>query len=363
MTNPSYMVLLFVFLFWSCLADAQSQQPLGATDASDPSSTDSIKSIFSSFSGQGSLSYTLASPTGCCESTCALGFCNGFTIPGPIATGSPSQTTAAPAPGITDHRGPHPSGRSIPVPDVCSGRPSSINPCACGGCGFKTTTLMSTYPAHHTGAGILASASSIVSPKASESDYNLVQVFNTNDFSGSNHDTLPIIVQDGTQNPVSLIADIDLDVLDNYISTALVEQLGLSSLTATLPTPQQQEVSLGEANNTPTVTPHAKITLNFLAGQAAALKKFAGVEFSVFDLPTVAKGTPDQWEPELFLGVRFLRAVGALGLTAEFAGNGVVDGVPVLVRDMSFVDDQGRDIDVDGHVIVQKVIKDIKDEL
>ncbi|KAI1609915.1 hypothetical protein EDD36DRAFT_59867 [Exophiala viscosa] len=367
MNNPSNMALLSLVLFWICLTDAQAQQPLSPKGTTNPSSTDSIKSIFSSFNDQGSLSYTLAAPTRCCDASCALGFCNGFTIPAPIAAGSPSQLTAASAPGITAFRGHHPAGRpGIPIPDVCSG--SSVNPCVCDPmCRIRTTTFMSAYPKHHatpTATTIPDSTSSIAEPKPSE--YDLVQAFHANDFSGSNQDTLPIIVQDSVRNPVSLIADIDLDVLDNYISTALIDKLGLFSSIVTLPTSQQKVVTLGEANNTFTVTPHATLMLNFLAGQTDALKKFADVDFNVFDLSdakATAGGSANTSKPELFLGVRFLRAIGALSLTPEFAGNGVVDGVPVLVRDMSFVDDQGRDIDVERNLIVKKRVEDVKDEL
>ena len=62
--------------------------------------------------------------------------------------------------------------------------------------------------------------------------------------------------------------------------------------------------------------------------------------FNVFDLPLAdLKG---KWEPELFLGVTFLRQARALALTKDFAGQGAVPGVPVLARDV-VVSDEGWD--------------------
>lgn len=228
------------------------------------------------------------------------------------------------------------------------------------------TSFVTEFPTattHHSAPTVTAAASGAGSSSVpATGEYDLVQAFHANDFSGANQDTLPIIVQDHSGNPVSLIADINLDVADNYISQALVAKLGLASSTVSLSSQKQQVVTLGEANDTFSVTPHATISLNLLAGPAAALKKFGDVEFRVFDLPTPkAKGDGISWEPELFLGVRFLRAVGALGLTADFAGNGVVDGVPVLVRDLAFVNSQGRDVDVNGRVLGAE--EDRKDEL
>ncbi|KAL6240811.1 hypothetical protein RBB50_012226 [Rhinocladiella similis] len=57
------------------------------------------------------------------------------------------------------------------------------------------------------------------------------------------------------------------------------------------------------------------------------------------------------FKPELYLGVTFLRQAGALRLTDSFAGQGAVDGVPVLLRrfDVRARDDDGFARNRQGH--------------
>lgn len=207
-----------------------------------------------------------------------------------------------------------------------------------------------------TSAGHVKQAT-VATPTASvPAAFDMVQVFHDDELVGNNQDTLPILVQDGSGEPISLIANIDLDVTENYMSQAMLTKLGLSSTTP-VPTSAQHNVLLGQGNNTLRFTAQWKTSLNLLAGPSTRLKQFANVEFHVFELPP-SPATGDDWEPELFLGMAFLRAAGALTLSADFSGQGVVDGVPVLVRDMSFVDKTGREVDANGHPVNAKVVRD-----
>lgn len=74
--------------------------------------------------------------------------------------------------------------------------------------------------------------------------------------------------------------------------------------------------------------------MDLLTGPKDALKQFANVEFNIFDLPSPFKGHNVMWEAEVFLGVNFLRNAGALRLADGFAGNGALEGLSVLVREI-----------------------------
>jgi hypothetical protein len=141
-----------------------------------------------------------------------------------------------------------------------------------------------------------------------------------------------------SEEPVTLLADIDLTLTENYISSGILKALGVSS---TSPHPHQV-LAIAEADRriaalgTPAlkVTPHANVSLDFLAGPKDALKEFADVKFNVFDLPPPSKEGTVVWQPEVLLGVAFLRDAAALRLAEDFAGNSAFEGVPVLVRGM-----------------------------
>lgn len=164
-------------------------------------------------------------------------------------------------------------------------------------------------------------------------DFELTAYFHTSELAGMNQDVLPIVVESRSKAPVTLLADIDLALTENYMSSFFLEALNLSDSTTALPpsTPPQEPVRLG-IDGYP-VTPHSTITLTFLAGPPQALKTFQAVPFNVFDMPgvEVLKG---KWQPEVFLGVTFLRQAMALTLAQDFAGQGAVAGIPLLARDV-----------------------------
>jgi hypothetical protein len=174
----------------------------------------------------------------------------------------------------------------------------------------------------------------------SDSGSDFLTQFHARELTGQNQDTLPMIVENGNHDPTTLIADIDLALTESYISGDMLSVLGLvdnttkTGLTTSIPTKDRQQVALGIDGYL--VTPTGRIELDILIGSVEALRHFRGVVFNVFEFPE----TGGTWQPEVFLGVDFLRRAGALRLAEGFAGNGVVEGVPVLVREVGVVDEK-----------------------
>lgn len=199
-----------------------------------------------------------------------------------------------------------------------------------------TTTITGRAPPAATAKGSAKEADS-----ASDSqhlDFELTTYFHTGELAGQNQDVLPVVVETRSKDPVTLLADVDLALTENYISSFFVAALNLTSSTTPLPkTPGQQPVALGI--DAFLVTPHSSIALTLLAGPTQALKTYPDVRFNVFDLPVdQLKG---KWEPEVFLGVTFLRQARALALATDFAAQGAVPGVPLLARDVVVSDAGG----------------------
>lgn len=162
------------------------------------------------------------------------------------------------------------------------------------------------------------------------------EAFHTFELAGQDQDTIPIIVENNSGEPVTLLADIDLALTENYISSGMLQALGISSKSSrqlvSIAKPDQRVAAIG--NQALKVTPNAKITFDILAGPSSALRRFTNVKFNVFDVATTPKGGSMSWESELFLGVTFLRDADALRLSEEFSGNPALEGLPVLVRSM-----------------------------
>jgi hypothetical protein len=156
--------------------------------------------------------------------------------------------------------------------------------------------------------------------------------FHAVELAGFDQDTLPIIVTNATGEPVTLLAGIDLNLTENYISSGMLTALGLSSpRVVNIAKPDQKAAALGaEALK---VTPYAKVSLDFLTGAQAVLKHFTDVEFDVFELSSYPEGHV-VWQPDVYLGVAFLTDALALRLADGFAGSPAIEGLPVLVRSL-----------------------------
>ena len=343
------------------LKNSQVQQP-------DPSVASSIKSIFSSLSAPPTSS---TSSNACCAPSCALGRCNDYFTPvvtapptaGHTVTASPAIVTSScctagcPDGACQRARFPWQPDRAFPD-DGCSDRGgcTSVHPISNGplvlpgGCdgrycdpptGTKLGTFTSIYP----------TPSSVATPHQATPNGNIIpspddegddgtEIFHAVELAGFDYDTTPIIVTNSTGAPVTLLANIELALTENYISTAMLTALGLPSKSSphqliNIAKPKQRTANLDGGNLL--VTLHAKINLDFLLGPSHALKHFANVEFNVFDLPDPSSsktGVTVEWQREVFLGVTFLRDALALRLAEGFAGNPAVEGVPVLVRNL-----------------------------
>lgn len=293
--------------------------------------------------------------TACCSRSCPDGHCR-------LNDAVPTYTPG----GVSGSFPGRPGRPGLPDP-LFPGRPDSGCPGGCGReCGIScpcvcakmvmtsisvaqevatttTTTITGSPAATAKESPVKAAAKDAEAAGAGKSseqlDYELTAYFHTTELAGLNQDVIPVVVETQSKDPVTLLADIDLALMENYISSFFVQSLNLSSSLTALPKkPAQPAVALGVDGFL--VTPHSTIKLNLLAGPAKALKKFPDVAFNVFDLPVAElKG---KWEPELFLGVTFLRQARALTLTKDFAGQGAVPGVPVLARDV-VVSDHGWD--------------------
>ncbi|OAG44714.1 hypothetical protein AYO21_01204 [Fonsecaea monophora] len=370
MLSPVFVSLLAVLLSWPTVAIEQKQKNIGLTKTQepDPTITASVKSIFSSFSRDEDRTFDPKSASGCCNSTCALGLCNGIypfdTTPPPDAA-----RTATASPAIATE-----SCCSAGCPDgFCRGfeRFRHWWPIGCvgRGCAVPTGQRWNHLPPHlHPGSrcegrdcspGVHQSDSPITtifadavsgavdavkptdtaasSPKAANKEPTLQ--FHSAELAGQDQDTLPIIVENNAKEPVTLLADIDLALTENYISSGMLSALGLSSTSSRL-SPIAKEDQRAAALGTPAfhVTPHAKISLNLLAGPKVALNQFADVAFNVFDLPSIHERAGVPWEPEVFLGVVFLREASALRLVDGFSGHPALKGLSVVVRDIPGTD-------------------------
>ncbi|EXJ76243.1 uncharacterized protein A1O5_00751 [Cladophialophora psammophila CBS 110553] len=384
MIFPVFIPLLALVLSSSTNAAEQEQKALRPTKTQEPNPTivASVKSIFSSFSSPESTTFDPKSATGCCGPTCALGLCNGIypfdTTPPPdaarTATSSSSVVTEAcctagcpdgfcrgferwrhwwPIGCVgrdcsvpTGQRWTHwqpavqtsgSSGRAQPRPTgECTGRdcpPGSSN-------NDGTLTTIFARAASTAIDDVKPTASPLSNAEAAEGD--AARWFHAAELAGRDQDTLPIIVENTAKEPITLLADIDLALAENYISSGMLSALGISPTASEL-TPIAKKDRRPAALGTPAfkVTPEATITLNLLAGPKAALKQFADVEFNVFDLPPISERGGVPWEPEVFLGVVFLREASALRLVDGFVGHAALEGLPVLVRNMTGTDSAG----------------------
>ncbi|KIW99081.1 uncharacterized protein Z519_00744 [Cladophialophora bantiana CBS 173.52] len=180
------------------------------------------------------------------------------------------------------------------------------------------------------------------SSNAEAAEGDTAQRFHAAELAGRDQDTLPIIVENTAKEPITLLADIDLALAENYISSRMLSALGISPTASEL-TPIAKKDRRPAALATPAfkVTPEAKITLNLLTQAETALKQFADVEFNVFDLPPISERGGVPWEPEAFLGVVSLREASALRLVDGFVGHAALEGLPVLVRNMTRTDSAG----------------------
>jgi len=397
------------------LSVALRAQAAGQAVLQDPKATTSLKSIFNSFT---SAPIKLQPVTACCGDGCAIGLCNGRPASAgkPTAKIAASEATATVAfsldsaccarscpdghcrlddtvpiytpAGVGNFPGGRPGGRpGLPAPHF-PGRPDSVCPGDCGReCGLScpcvcarailtsvpfdpaarstTTTITGTARATATATATAeaeAEAEAVAEKpvaaaagSTADLDFELTTFFHTTELAGQNQDVLPIVVETASNDPVTLLADIDLALMENYISSFFIKSLNLTSSLTAIPetTPPQDAVALGVDGYL--ATPHSIIKLNLLAGPAQKLKRFQDVLFNVYDLPEDAlKG---KWEPELFLGVTFLRRASALTLTKDFAGQAAVSGIPLLARDV-VVSDAGWDAAVAG-----TKDRDVKDEL
>lgn len=399
------MVLIPTIALILCAAlcvQAADQAALQEGAKLDPEATASIKSIFNSFSSP----HIKPEPvTACCGEGCAIGLCNGRPADGidkPTARIAASEATTTAASSLESAccsrscpdghcrlddtvptytpdgvSGVFPGRPGLPSP-FFPGRPNSSCPGGCGReCGIScpcvcarviltsvyfdpearsTTTTITGSARPTTTATAMAEAANEAKAAAkdaeaeesvadaagssAELDFELTAYFHTTELAGLNQDVIPIVVETASKDPVTLLADIDLALMENYISSFFVQSLNLtSSLTAIPKTkPPQETVALGIDGYL--ARPHSTIKLNLLAGPSQTLKKFQDVPFNVFDLPlNQLKG---KWEPELFLGVTFLRKAGALTLTKDFAGQAAVSGIPLFARDV-VVSDAGWD--------------------
>ncbi|KAK5046417.1 hypothetical protein LTR84_008220 [Exophiala bonariae] len=377
----------------------------------DPKSTASIKSIFSSFETthpSGNARIKPEAVTACCGEGCAIGLCNGRVANSnptlaafnegtqvrldlaPTATaccsrscpdGHCRQHDAVPVyhPGGVQGGFPGRPGRpGLPGP-LFPGRPESSCHGGCGReCGIAcpcvcariiatsitvdrasltattTTTITGKAPSTATTQGSAPVVKEADSASGSQQlDFELTAYFHTSELAGQNQDVLPIVVETQAKEPVTLLADIDLALSENYMSSFFVAALNLSSATTPLPATgeqaQQQPVALGV--DAFLVTPYASLALTLLAGPTDALKTYPDVRFNVFDLPV--DDLRGKWEPEVFLGVTFLRQARALALAKDFAGQGAVAGVPLLARDVVVSDAAGA-----GAGAAERVVRD-----
>ncbi|EXJ53833.1 hypothetical protein A1O7_09169 [Cladophialophora yegresii CBS 114405] len=213
----------------------------------------------------------------------------------------------------------------------------------CGGrfCGAPTgqalEPLITIYPtltrATHHGA-----KSTHVSSISTIAGEDRAEAYHALELAGNDQDTLPIIVSGVSGEPVTALADIGLTLMENYASSGMLEALGVSSTSShtdqwqAIAKPDQRVAALGRPVFR--VTPHANVSLNLLAGPKDASKQFASVNFNVFDLPSPSQDGTFVWQPEVFLGVAFLRDATASRLAEDFAGNPAPEGVAVLARGM-----------------------------
>ncbi|KIX98317.1 uncharacterized protein Z520_05618 [Fonsecaea multimorphosa CBS 102226] len=363
---PVFLPLIALLLSSPINATEQPQKTLVATQTQEPNPTitASVKSIFSSLSGDQSTTFDAKSFSGCCDPTCALGLCNGIypfdTTPPPDAartgTASPAiATETCCSAGCPDgfcrgferwrHGWPIAAcvGRSCAVPTgqrwshwTAIDRAEPVVTCVGRTC-FPGTNgpFMTIFKAADSGASHTAKPTDTPSPNANAAETDPTRQFYAAELAGQDQDTLPIIVENNAKEPVTLLADIDLALIENYISSGMLSALGISPTSSEL-SPIAKEDQRPAALGTPAfkVTPESKITLNLLVGPAGQLKQFADVEFNVFDLPPVSERGGVPWEPEAFLGLTFLREASALRLTDGFAGHAALEGLPVLVRDI-----------------------------
>ncbi|KEF54408.1 uncharacterized protein A1O9_09574 [Exophiala aquamarina CBS 119918] len=383
-------------------AQATGQAALQEGVKLDPKATASIQSIFKSFTNP---HIAPEAVTACCGEGCAIGLCNGRpadSVDKPTARVAASDVTTTAVlrldraccsrscpdghcrlddtvptytPGGMRGSFPgRPGGRpGLPAP-FFPGRPDSDCPGDCGReCGIScpcvcarkiftsvhidpaatstTTTITGSVRATAAAEANDAKAAAAKDAEAEESvataagsstelDFELTAYFHTTELAGLNQDVIPVVVETASKDPVTLLADIDLALMENYISSFFIQSLNLTSALTAIPktTPRQEAVALGIDGYL--ASPHSTIKLDLLAGPSQKLKKFHDVSFKVFDLPfDQLKG---KWEPELFLGVTFLRQASALTLTKDFAGQAAVGGIPLLARDV-VVSDAGWD--------------------
>jgi len=242
-------------------------------------------------------------------------------------------------------------GINGPLMPPDGGEPARCVGRSCSAPTGRTVPLTTIFPTEPTGTWH-ASQSTGTPPPVPTGPDSPAQIYHAAELTGNDQDTLPIIVEDNSNEPFTLLADIDLSLTENYISSGILAALELvkSSRVVDIPKKNQRVAALG--NPAFEVTSHARITLDLLTGPDNGLKQFADVEFNVFDLPVPAKGENTTWKAEVFLGMKFLRDAGALRLTDAFGGHGAVTGLPVLVRRMDgdelgsdqkeMVDDEAR---------------------
>lgn len=230
----------------------------------------------------------------------------------------------------------------VPTPQPDQGGPTqdlratiSTNCGQPGGCQQEMTII---FPVPTAPGGIpITEAKPTAAPQRPNDSTDVTEKYYARDLAGQNQDSLPIIVEDSQQDPLTLLATLDLALTENYIASSVIHALGLSSKLTPIPAKSQHQVALGV--DAVLVRPNYHITINLLAGSEN--RRFPGVVFSVFDPPHIHD---DPVEPDVLLGVNFLRQAQALTLVKEYIGKGALEGLPVLVPVVAAVekDDAGE---------------------
>ncbi|KAK5956957.1 hypothetical protein OHC33_002446 [Knufia fluminis] len=171
-------------------------------------------------------------------------------------------------------------------------------------------------------------------PEAAEDvDPKLKEVTNTFyslPLSGFHGAALPLITTNGDDEPISLIAYANASLFGNFISSGLVDELGLS-----------RSIVRGETEALSEYIPERDlstlfgyrtrklgiISLDVLAGRDDRL--VGGIRFGVFEAPLSPKdeadvegGVEGWWKADVVVGMRFLNRVQGIRLTEEFSGLG-----------------------------------------
>ncbi|OQV07247.1 hypothetical protein CLAIMM_11706 [Cladophialophora immunda] len=274
MLLPMFLPLIALLLSSPAHATEQQQKTVGLTKTQEPNPTitASVKSIFSSFSRDESLTFDPKSASGCCDPTCALGLCNGIYPFDTTSAPDPARTATAPPAIVTEaccsagcpdgycrgferwrHWWPIGCvGRDCAVPTGQRWRhwPAGHRPsfrCKGRDCppgtGQSDSTIISIFQDADSGAirGVKPTDTPSPNPQAAESDPT--PQFHAAELAGQDQDTLPIIVENSAKEPVTLLADIDLALTENYISSGMLSALASHPLL--LPSARSQSKTNG----------------------------------------------------------------------------------------------------------------------